>query len=68
MDVRAWLEELGLGNYARAFAENDVDAATLPALTAEDLKEIGIASVGHRRRLLAAIAALADGEAEAAPK
>ncbi len=68
MDVRAWLEGLGLETYAEAFADNDIDGATLAALTAEDLKEVGVASVGHRRRLLEAIAALANGEAaEAAP-
>ncbi len=58
MDVRAWLEGLGLETYAETFADNDIDGATLPALTAEDLKEVGVASVGHRRRLLEAIAAL----------
>lgn len=58
-DVAAWLEGLGLSAYAAAFAENDVDGRTLPLLTAEDLQEIGVRSVGHRRRLLAAIAALA---------
>ena len=65
MDVRAWLEGLGLESYAGAFADNDIDGATLPALTAEDLKDVGVASVGHRRKLLEAIAVLADGEAEA---
>ena len=58
MDMRAWLESLGLGAYAQAFAANDVDAALLPSLTAEDLRDIGVTSVGHRRRLLDAIAAL----------
>ncbi len=67
MDVRTWLAGLGLENYAEAFADNDIDGATLAALTAEDLKEVGVASVGHRRKLLEAIAALTNGEAEAAP-
>jgi class 3 adenylate cyclase/tetratricopeptide (TPR) repeat protein len=58
VDVRAWLESLGLDAYAQAFAANDVDAALLPSLTAEDLRDIGVTSVGHRRRLLDAIAAL----------
>ncbi len=58
MDVRDWLESLGLGDYAKAFAANDVDAALLPSLTAEDLRDLGVTSVGHRRRLLDAIAAL----------
>jgi len=67
VDVRAWLAGLGLESYAEAFADNDIDGATLAALTAEDLKEVGVASVGHRRKLLEAIAALTNGEAEAAP-
>ena len=58
MDVAAWLESLGLPQYAQAFADNAVDAAVLPALTADDLKELGVTAVGHRRRLLEAIAAL----------
>ena len=58
MDVRAWLASLGLDAYAQAFAANDVDAALLPSLTAEDLRDMGVTSVGHRRRLIDAIAAL----------
>ena len=58
MDVADWLGSLGLERYEAAFRENDVDAQMLPSLTADDLKEIGIASLGHRRRLLEAIAAL----------
>jgi class 3 adenylate cyclase len=67
MDVAAWLRKLGLEQYEPAFRENDVDAQVLPRLTAEDLISIGVTSVGHRRRLLDAIAALA-GEAPAAPE
>ena len=58
MDVASWLRELGLERYEAAFRENDVDAEVLPNLTADDLKELGVASIGHRRRLLEAIAAL----------
>ena len=58
MDVGAWLRGLGLGRYERAFRDNDVDAWVLPGLTKEDLKEIGVASVGHRRLMLQAIAEL----------
>ena len=58
MDVADWLRSLGLERYEAAFRENDVDAEMLPNLTADDLKEIGITSLGHRRRLLEAIAAL----------
>jgi class 3 adenylate cyclase len=58
MDVAAWLSGLGLEQYAPAFRDNEIDNAVLPRLTAEDLRELGVASVGHRRRLLDAIAAL----------
>src|SRR3954453_18623513 len=58
MDVRDWLRSLGLERYEAAFRENAVDAEVLPTLTADDLKEIGIVPIGHRRRLLDAIAAL----------
>src|SRR3954468_7207973 len=58
VDVGAWLRGLGLGQYERAFRDNDFDARVLPGLTAEDLKEIGVASVGHRRLILRAIAEL----------
>ena len=58
MDVAAWLEGLGLRQYVRAFAENGVDADVLPRLTVEDLREIGVVAVGHRRKLVDAIAAL----------
>ena len=58
MDVGTWLRNLGLGQYEAAFRDNSVDADILPRLTAEDLKELGIGSVGHRRMLLDAIAEL----------
>jgi class 3 adenylate cyclase len=58
VDVGEWLHNLGLGQYEAAFRENDVDAELLPNLAAEDLKELGITSLGHRRRLLEAIAVL----------
>jgi class 3 adenylate cyclase len=58
MDIVVWLRSLGLGKYEAAFRENDIDETVLPNLTAEDLKELGIASLGHRRKLLDAIAAL----------
>ena len=59
MDVAAWLKNLGLGHYETAFRDNGIREAVLPHLTVEDLKEIGVATVGDRRMLLAAIAALA---------
>jgi hypothetical protein len=58
MDVAEWLRTLGLEQYTSAFCDNDVDSEVLPQLTADDLMSIGVTSVGHRRKLLAAIAAL----------
>jgi class 3 adenylate cyclase/predicted ATPase len=58
MDISRWLEGLGLEQYQHAFRENDVDAAVLPELTGDDLTALGVTSIGHRRKLLAAIAAL----------
>ncbi len=60
MDIAAWLRELGLERYEQAFRENEIDAEVLPKLTADDLKDIGVTIVGHRRKLLEAIAALAE--------
>ncbi len=58
MDVADWLRKLGLERYEATFRENDVSAVVLPSLTVEDLKDLGVTSVGHRRQLLEAIAAL----------
>ena len=66
MDVLGWLRELGLEQYEAIFRENDIDASVLSSLTNEDLKEIRVASLGHRRKLLGAIAVLQDEEAGAA--
>jgi class 3 adenylate cyclase/predicted ATPase len=66
MDVEAWLQDLGLERYAPAFHDNEIDERVLPSLTAEDLKDLGVTLVGHRRRLLDAIAAL-GAAAPAAP-
>jgi class 3 adenylate cyclase/tetratricopeptide (TPR) repeat protein len=60
VDIGAWLKDLGLEEYAAAFHENAVDADVLPDLTAEDLKDIGVGPVGHRRKILAAIARLTE--------
>lgn len=54
--VHDFLAALGLERYAQAFEDNDIDPDLLPELTAEDLKDIGVASLGHRKRILAAIA------------
>lgn len=58
--VADWLKELGLDQYAQAFADNDIDRDVLAELTAEDLTGLGITSIGHRRRLLGAIKALQE--------
>src|SRR6478735_2584400 len=58
MDIVVWLRSLGLGRYEAAFRENEIDKTVLPSLTAEDLKDLGVSIVGHRRKLLDAIAAL----------
>jgi class 3 adenylate cyclase/predicted ATPase len=60
MDVGGWLRSLGLEQYEPAFRENRIDSEILPKLTAEDLKDLGVALVGDRRRLLEAIASLRD--------
>ena len=49
MDVVVWLRSLGLGKYEAAFRENEIDETVLPSLTAEDLKELGVTALGHRR-------------------
>jgi class 3 adenylate cyclase len=67
MDLAEWLRGLGLEQYAPAFRDNDIDAEVLIRLTAEDLRELGVASIGHRRRLLDAIAALGAGAISAEP-
>src|SRR5262249_39585830 len=56
--IADWLQKLGLGQYAHCFAENDINFAILPDLTDQDLKELGVSSLGNRRRLLRAIAQL----------
>src|SRR5215813_8314816 len=58
MDIVVWLQSLGLGKYEASFRENDIDETVLLNLTAEDLKELGVTALGHRRKLLDAIAAL----------
>src|SRR5437868_14861451 len=67
MDVADWLRTLRLEQYEAAFRENAVDAEVLPTLTADDLKEMGVAPIGHRRRLLEAIAVLRSGGTAADP-
>ena len=59
MDVAVWLRDLGLQQYEALFRENDIDAEVLSDLTDADLEKIGV-SLGHRKRLLKAVAALAS--------
>jgi hypothetical protein len=54
MDIEGWLRSLGLERYEAGFRENEIDDTILPRLTAEDLKELGVGPVGHRRKLLGA--------------
>ena len=67
MDVVVWLRSLGLGRYEAAFRDNEIDETVLPNLTAEDLKDLGVSVVGHRRKLLDAIAALRTDAVAKAP-
>ena len=60
--IANWLQNLGLGQYAQRFAENDINFAILADLTDQDLQEIGVTSLGHRRQLLRAITELKGGE------
>jgi SAM domain (Sterile alpha motif) len=62
-EIADWLEKLGMSEYAEHFAANDIDFTILPELTDQDLKELGIASLGHRRKILRAIAELGNGSA-----
>jgi class 3 adenylate cyclase/predicted ATPase len=66
MNVTSWLDGLGLTRYAEVFAQNDIDAEVLPALTEADLTSLGV-SLGHRKKLLAAIVALGDTKGASAP-
>jgi class 3 adenylate cyclase len=68
MDLGAWLRSLGLERYEAAFRENEIDETVLPSLTGEDLKELSVGALGHRRKLLDAIAILrAYASAKALP-
>ena len=68
-DLAHWLEELGMSEYTQSFVENGIDFTVLPDLTDQDLKDIGVL-LGHRRKLLRAIAELKGvekGELKPAP-
>jgi class 3 adenylate cyclase len=65
--IADWLEELGMSEYAQRFADNDIDFSILGDLTDQHLKDLGVASLGHRLKILRAIAELDRQEAKAAP-
>ncbi len=65
-DIAQWLDGLGLGQYASAFAENDIDLEILPHLMDEDLERLGL-SLGHMRKLQVAIKALSADELPTRP-
>ena len=67
MDIASWLRSLGLERYESAFRENEIDETVLRGLTSEDLKDLGVDTVGQRRKLLDAIAALHPNAAPEAP-
>jgi class 3 adenylate cyclase len=67
MDIVVWLRSLGLGKYEAAFRDNEIDETVLPSLTHETLKELGVTAVGHRLKLLDAIAALRNEASGKAP-
>lgn len=72
LDIFTWLQGLGLVQYAELFRSNDIDGTLIQQLTGDDLKELGIAALGHRKRVLEAMSALGrapeSAAAEAAPK
>jgi class 3 adenylate cyclase/tetratricopeptide (TPR) repeat protein len=66
LDIGQWLRDLGLQSYEQAFRDNEVDLDVLRRLTAEDLKEIGVSAVGHRRKILHAVGELSATPPQAA--
>jgi hypothetical protein len=63
LDIDGWLRGIGLAQYAEILRTNDIDGELLGRLTNDDLKEIGVASFGHRKKLLEAIAKLGSAPA-----
>src|SRR6516162_5546510 len=66
MDVASWLRTLGLEQYEPVFRQNEIDHDVLPELTDADLEKLGV-PMGHRKRLVRAIARLSAAEPTAAP-
>jgi hypothetical protein len=67
IDIVVWLRSLGLGKYEAAFRENEIDETVLPSLTEEHLKQLGVTALGHRVKLLDAIATLRNDASGKAP-
>ena len=67
MDIPNWLRGIGLGQYAELFRSNDIDDTLIHQLSDDDLKELGVASLGHRKKLLRAIATLGRVPESATP-
>ena len=65
-DIARWLDELGLGQYSVIFAENDIEWEVLPELSEHDLEKLGL-SLGHRKKLLKAVAHLTARSEPPAP-
>jgi len=55
-----WLHSLGLDQYVQLFADNDIDLELIPSLSEQDLEKLGVASMGHRKKLLKAISELGN--------
>jgi uncharacterized small protein (DUF1192 family) len=62
MDIKKWLNDLGLGIYVEAFEENAIDSESLFYLTDDDLKELSVLKLGHRKKILKAISAEIETE------
>ena len=60
--ISEWLQSLDLGQYAQAFADNDIDFGLICDLSDQDLEKIGVSSLGHRKRLLKSIVQLRESE------
>ena len=58
--ISEWLHPLDLDQYVQVFSDNDVDLELLPSLSEQDLEKLGVTSLGHRKKLLKAIAELAN--------
>src|SRR4029077_5553976 len=67
VDIGQWLRGLGLQSYEQAFRDNGIDFEVLPRLTVDDLKEMGVQAVGHRRKIIEAISLLRQDRTEGRP-